>query len=545
MLTKTLKIQHGGKSASRPDKSGRGSPQAAGGLNKIKFISLLYLLIFFIFYNHSYSAVVINEFVYDAVGSDTGLEWIELYNNGTSDVDLTDWTIEKAGDTFSLIKTIPSGTIPAGGYFLIEETEAATSAAGNYISGTMALQNGGTESDGIRIKNASGIVQDTVLYDSPNTNNLQGDDANPGAELCPDVLSGHSLSRTTAGVDNNLAADFEDLAVPTPQASELIPVVSSGTIYGKITEVAPAISAGDFIEIYSTAACVFAGGCKIYEGTNLIKTFSDDIGSVPSDMVMVLWASKSNTPAGTRGIDRDETSADENGNGYIDLYSDESTPGLTGTCNNFTLMNSSGTIIDFISFAREGYDSYTGSETSYDSAVTAGQWLPSAATEQQYLDGSVAFTGSSAKSLCRLAINNLPVDRNTKSDWTESSPTVGYGDYGISMVVTSKTLEVFQSPFSPYNDGTYTQAKFSYCLGGIPGDYQLTLQVFDIRGRNIKVLLDSIDAGGGSTTVSWDGRDDNGNIVRTGIYIVHLEAINKTTGSSKRSSKRVVVARKM
>ncbi|OQA90301.1 MAG: hypothetical protein BWY26_01437 [Elusimicrobia bacterium ADurb.Bin231] len=317
----------------------------------------------------------------------------------------------------------------------------------------------------------------------------------------------------------------------------------SGTMYAVITEVAPNISGGDFVELFVTAESTNAAGCMIYEGGTKIKTIPSDIGTLPKNMYIVLWASKANNPAGTRGTDRDETAADENGNGYIDLYSDEGTPALTGTDNTISLKTANDTFIDFMSFAENDDTDFSSTlQTVYNNAVTAGQWSPAATIEQEYVDGSVAWSESSSKSMYRISQSAQPLDNHLKADWLEASITPGYGDYGGTPTTTTKPLQIFQSVFSPYGDGKYNQAKISY---NVPAGSQITIRVFDIRGRAVRTVVDHVDGGGASETVNWDGKDDNGNVVRTGIYIVNIEAINKSTGAVKRSSKRVVVGRKM
>lgn len=322
----------------------------------------------------------------------------------------------------------------------------------------------------------------------------------------------------------------------------------TGTITGKITEVAPGISGGDFIELFVTNDCKDVSGVKIYEGANLIKLFPSDMGTITKNKFIVLWASKSNNATGTRGVDRDETALDENGNGYIDLFSDETSAGLTGTDNNITLKNANDTIVDFMSFANDD-TTYTGDTAAYDDAFTASQWSPEATDAAGYIAGSFSWSGSTSKSMYRLTTSGAPTDTNTKSDWAESSTSPGYGDFGGTPISTTKTLEIFQSPFSPYDGYTdkepYKQTKIAYYLGGNSGDYQVTMRVFDVSGHPVRILIDRADGGGSSATVSWDGKDDNGNVVRTGVYIVNIEALNKTTGAAKRASKRVVVGRKM
>jgi len=319
---------------------------------------------------------------------------------------------------------------------------------------------------------------------------------------------------------------------------------TGGTISAKITEVAPSISKGDFVELFITADSNNVSSCTVCEGDTVIKTLPYDTGALKKNSFIIIWENQKNDPTVARGYGRDETYKDENGNGWIDLYSDESSPGLTGTDNNITLKNANGTIVDFMSFADDSA-TYSGSSTAYDSAVTAGQWYDRVTTGQRsdadYIDGSFAWDGSTSKSMYRVAENGQPKDTNKKADWMEGAPTPGYGDYG-SATVTSKTLQVFDSVFSPYGDGTKKKAQISYF---VPAGSQITIRVFDITGRAVRVLVDHQSGGGASNTVGWDGKDDDGNIVRTGIYIVNIESINTATGEVKRSSQRVVVGRKM
>lgn len=115
------------------------------------------------------SDVLINEIMYDpsaSQGSDTDLEWIELYNNGTAIVNLTGWTIDDI--------VFDSIIISAGGYVVIarelvdvtdnESFESyygnndtvwnSTDASYNASDGTFSLMNAG---DTINLSNGSYI----------------------------------------------------------------------------------------------------------------------------------------------------------------------------------------------------------------------------------------------------------------------------------------------------------------------------------------------------------------------------------------------------
>ena len=71
-----------------------------------------------------FMSVIINEVAWAGTASAlTNDEWIELYNPGSNPVDMTGWTL-KAADGAPSIALV--GSVPAGGYFLLERTDDAT-----------------------------------------------------------------------------------------------------------------------------------------------------------------------------------------------------------------------------------------------------------------------------------------------------------------------------------------------------------------------------------------------------------------------------------
>ncbi len=69
-------------------------------------------------------SVIINEVAW--AGTTTSLtddEWIELYNPGSNTINITGWTLKAADSTPSITL---NGTIPAGGYFLLERDNDST-----------------------------------------------------------------------------------------------------------------------------------------------------------------------------------------------------------------------------------------------------------------------------------------------------------------------------------------------------------------------------------------------------------------------------------
>lgn len=101
-------------------------------------------------------SVVINEVAWAGTLDNSTDEWIELYNTTASAIDLSGWAIE---DDYSSQYLIASGSIPANGYFLIEDAESSVSniTADGLIS--LSLANSG---DTLTLKDSSSVVIDTV-----------------------------------------------------------------------------------------------------------------------------------------------------------------------------------------------------------------------------------------------------------------------------------------------------------------------------------------------------------------------------------------------
>jgi len=71
----------------------------------------------------SYLNVVISEIAWMGTNNSYNDEWIELYNNTNSSVDLENWTLKAVDDK---PKIILSGTIQANGFYLLERTDDST-----------------------------------------------------------------------------------------------------------------------------------------------------------------------------------------------------------------------------------------------------------------------------------------------------------------------------------------------------------------------------------------------------------------------------------
>ena len=109
------------------------------------------------------SQIVINEIQYHPLSDDHGEEYIELYNAGTTTVDLSGWEFSDG-----IEYTFPGGvSIPPGGYVVVGHDPATVEAVygistvlGPFESGR--LSNGGER---VAIEDAGGTLVDEVTYD--------------------------------------------------------------------------------------------------------------------------------------------------------------------------------------------------------------------------------------------------------------------------------------------------------------------------------------------------------------------------------------------
>ncbi len=194
------RMETGNSGGSSPDSAGNPSPDSTTPKIRPAFL-------------------VINEVLYDAVGSDTdGNEFIEFY--GEPNTDLSGYQVVLVnGADGAILDTvnIPDGSkIGSEGIFLIADTRASSSASN--ITGAHLLDNFDPQNgpDALQILDDQGRLVDALAYGNGNVpaahNGLATGEGNPAI----DVAAGHSLSRIQGQDTNDNAADFVDLSVPTP-----------------------------------------------------------------------------------------------------------------------------------------------------------------------------------------------------------------------------------------------------------------------------------------------------------------------------------------
>ena len=199
---------------------------------------LAFWVLIFLLPHFTHAQVSINEIMYNPKGSDTGREWIELYNAGGTDVTMVAgsgkgaWKVND-GSNHNLVDPA-SGTgrgalvIPAGGYLLVSNDPtnfiSGEYAGGSYsvIKSSISLNNTGTT---VSLIDGTGTTVDSATY----TNASGGSD--DGTSLQKQADGSWIAALPTPGAANSLVpyvppstdtssdSQTSDTTDQTPQAS--------------------------------------------------------------------------------------------------------------------------------------------------------------------------------------------------------------------------------------------------------------------------------------------------------------------------------------
>jgi uncharacterized protein YdeI (BOF family) len=294
----------------------------------------------------------------------------------------------------------------------------------------------------------------------------------------------------------------------------------------RINEVAPSeASSQDWIEFYVAENGDYSN-YVVKERTTIIKTFPSSFNLSAGDFV-VLHINQT-------GIDE---TADKGSNGYWDLYSSDS--GLTGTDNVIILENSSGNIIDAISFANNDGAWATSQQSAFNNAVTASQWTGTikggaAVNEPESADWSSGSEGSS------LGRDETSTDTDNtaqaKNDWAKKSfQTMGSANIENE---PPRILEAKASPSSAPADNE-TEVLFTAEISdpqGLSDVSSVSIDLSELDGDDIQAMYDDGTSGDVTssdgiysfkTTIPLSTPPENYNLAIT----VQDLAGNETTGN--------------
>lgn len=518
--------------------------------------------------------VVINELCYDPVGADSGKEWIELYNRGAEPIDLSGAILLAGGTSYSIIFTFPYFVLRPGRYVLIGGQDVPNT----HFTANLTLQNGLGDTDGVRYQSSDGFYSDTVLYSSPNVNELIDDSGLPGTSYAPSATNGKSLARIMDGYDTNLCAvDFivetnptpglpnrvyadyaisgatcnpiedaylvafqiKNLSLVTPSAYAEISITQAGDILYNAQ--LPPIAAGDSILVEAILQLD-------WEPVEIAVALPDD--PVSSNNAVILYADSGEIglpviseifPVPATGkqewIEIYQGSPSRNSVNYVirDRANNRISFSLPPVLGYYVLCtNASALLVDYpecpppsiiqvaswAALNNDGDDLYL-----YDEGET------------EVLD-TMSYSGSqvaSGKSLERVENSSGGVLWRLCLDPLGATPGLPNSSPGTDLGEQSDKVKIIGSPLDPRSSETII---ISYSLPDTAN--RANCYIYDLAGRKLRTLAESTQIPQRGN-LYWDGKTQSGKIAERGLYIILWESQATSGGKVYRKQLTAVI----
>ena len=205
-------------------------------------------------------ALLLTEVLYDATSTDDDHEWVELYNNASYSIDLTDLCIGSGGSDYTTSTVSLSGTIAPGATFVVggplSDADNANPTFDLAVDFSPDFQNSdSTTADGVALFNrrcsqvdGSTVPIDAVVYGPANLSNLIDETGSANAPDVGDASSGQSIERV------DIAGTWQIQPLPDPN-NAFPPPPPAGLL---LSEVLYDVTSGDdgweWVELYNSGA---------------------------------------------------------------------------------------------------------------------------------------------------------------------------------------------------------------------------------------------------------------------------------------------------
>lgn len=434
--------------------------------------------------------ILISELMYDPKNIEP--EWIEIVNVSSDTVNLKNWSVS------DLLTTPTKVFITSSDYIMFPQQRvvlARDTTLNSFYPGTSIQQiktlfgTLSSTSDGVLIYDFRNAIIDSVMYKS-----------SWGGR------NGFSLERINlSGISNDSTNWATSLYRATPgkiNSVEYAPSYSRNQIIINEIMYESDIDNSEFIEFFNSSNdSVNIGGWRIEDEKRNFYKLSDTSFIIPPGELFVLLA--------------DSISLQKYSNLVTHQYKtvlSVSNLGLVNSGELILLKDLRGNIIDSVFYS----DSWHNKQ----------------------------ITTTRNKSLERI---NPNIASHLSSNWSTSVHSNG-ATPGITNSIfadntqKSKIISIEPNPFSPDNDGYEDFTIINYNL--TQSIAQVRIKVFDNKGRLVRNLANNLPSGNKGSII-FDGRDDGGNPLRIGIYIVLLEAVGIDNSVVETLKTAIVVARKL
>jgi hypothetical protein len=436
-------------------------------------------------------SLLINEVMYAPENGEP--EWIELVNSSSKALNLKNWLIEDVHpNNQKNFITNKDYFLQPNDFLVLAKDSSFFNFHPNISSKVLILNFGtlGNTSDEIKIYDFRNAVIDDLNYNSDwggkNGFSLERISTQKATNDSTNWLTSLSKNRSTPGLPNSI------LDIPNYKTNDLV-----------INEIMfdPKAGNSEFVEFLNISSSkVNVGGWKIEDGKGKFYKLSETNKEISPDNYFVLAADSS----------------------IISNYDMKNLDNLNITNTSSLSLDNTGQLI-LLKDLRNN---------TIDSVFYSKKWHNS------------NFTNTQNISLERI---NPYLDGNDPSNWSSSASEFGATPGKQNSIYTVNNnlksgITVSPNPFSPDNDGFQDFTNINYQINQKIS--QVRIKIFDSKGRLVRTLVNNL-ASGNKGSVIFDGRDDNGNPLRIGIYIVYLQALNQNNGYEKDLKTVVVVARKL
>jgi hypothetical protein len=142
---------------------------------------------------------------------------------------------------------------------------------------------------------------------------------------------------------------------------------------------------------------------------------------------------------------------------------------------------------------------------------------------------------------------NPNIDSNDPRNWSTCTNILGGTPGKANSIVTTSIqsgsmISISPNPFSPDADGFEDFCIIRYNLPVMTST--LNLRIYDIKGRLIRTLANG-ELAGTQGDIVWDGLDDNKQRARIGVYVIFLEATDRSSNKVVTAKAVAVVATKL
>ncbi len=548
----------------------------------------------------SSQAIVLSEIMFNPDGEEGSDEFIELFNENFTAVNLSGWTISDGEGTDTLANLEMGLTVGPRRYILIFDPDYFEDGSTTYdglvpesalvitISGSTFGSRGLSNStaETVSVRHANGNVVAEHTYD---TNIAPGKSAEKILMSSDDTNAnwGESLSiNGTPGARNSITPPDLDLSIKRFEATPRYPGPQELFEISIVVENRGLSSAGDSLCLYELEYLQDSDGIPIAAWQTPILSMNDSAifthsmnmeeasskffkarlmieDQVPENNNAVLSVGAV-ASLGSVVINEIMFQPNPGQSEWIELYNIGHLSALiehwsfsdgTGLSDTSKRIEFPSIILDSSSYMVLAADStifeyFIPEESkvlvwnsSYPSLNNAGDSLVLFDAQGNIID-RVDYranwgNGSSVLSLERvsaLSESNDPLNWATSLDASGSSPGQENSRALPASSYEQNLMVIEPNPFSPNGDGRDDLVAIRYHLD--EADSRLDIKIFDVRGRQVRFLCNNVSAGFRGE-VLWDGKNDSGRELPTGMYVVYLEALGQG-GNRIQSGRRVV-----